>query len=95
MGYPYYEIEERKRDYGVRCKCHNRGCPERIDRGLSFLCHCCTWYFCRAHLTTAWDQDDNMIEVDSFAGKSGQVCQRCADHLEADALAAMVEALAR
>jgi len=94
MGYAYYEIDGRKRGYGVRCKCHKRGCAERIDRGLSYLCHCCTWYFCGEHLTQAYDQDDNPIDVDSFAGKSGQVCQRCADHLEEDALAAMVAALA-
>lgn len=94
MGYGYYEIDGRKRGYSVRCKCHKRGCPERIDRGLSHLCSCCTWYFCGKHLTTAYDQDDNAIEVQCFTGLGSQVCQRCADHLEEDALAAMVEALA-
>lgn len=83
MGYGYYEIntpegKPMKRGYGVRCKCHQRGCTKQIDRGLAYLCYSCTWYFCeREHLTRAWDENDDPIEFDCFAGVSSQCCIKC------------------
>lgn len=85
MGYGYYEINRfntnrpMKRGYGVQCKCHERGCKEKIDRGLAYLCYRCGWYFCGEHLTMALcNVHDTFIEYDCFAGKSSQVCTRCA-----------------
>jgi hypothetical protein len=80
MGYGFYEIDGRKRGYGVRCKCHKRGCAARIDRGLFYLCYACTWYFCADHLTVAGDQD--YLTAECFAGEGRQVCERCARQLE-------------
>lgn len=86
MGYAYYEIKLPasnrilKRGYGVHCKCHFRGCNEQIDRGLSYLCYNCTWYFCGKHTTQMWDPRegvDNILEIECFAGESSQVCQKC------------------
>lgn len=84
MGYGYYEIDGMKRGYTVACKCHQRGCKERIDRGLSYLCYSCTWYFCGKHLTIATDSRDDLMNIDCFAGQSSQVCFRCAKELEID-----------
>lgn len=76
MGYAYYEImtpdgKPMKRGYGVRCKCHARGCKEKIDRGMGYLCYECTWYFCGNHLEYA------KKHVECFAGSSRQVCVFC------------------
>ena len=76
MGYGYYEINlpngrPMKRGYGVLCKCHQRGCVARIDRGLGYLCYGCTYYFCGEHLTYSEEQ------FDCFAGRSEQCCLRC------------------
>lgn len=81
MGYSFYQISRpdgrpMDRGYGVSCKCHKRGCTKRIDRGLSYLCYECTWYFCGEHLTFSEK------EVECFAGTSVQVCERCARELE-------------
>lgn len=86
MGYGYYVLDDgRKRGYAVRCKCHKRGCKEQIDRGLSYLCYRCTWYFCEEHLTMAWLSDGNTaIEAECFAGPSTQVCHKCAKEMEND-----------
>ena len=71
------------RGYGVPCKCHQRGCPERIDRGLAHLCYSCGWYFCGAHLTNAVNEStDEFILLDCFAGENSRVCFRCADRLK-------------
>lgn len=83
MGYAYYEIDGRQRGYGFRCKCHARGCSNRIDRGLAYLCYNCTWYFCGNHLTVAGEE--GYIEASCFAGDSPQTCFRCARQLERDA----------
>lgn len=88
MGYAFYEIPHpvtgrmMQRGYGVRCKCHKRGCVEQIDRGLSYLCYHCTWYFCGEHLTSVYDDRDEIIEAECFAGTESQVCERCAKELE-------------
>jgi len=78
MGYGYYDTIPRfdsclpmNRGYGVICKCHKRGCKKEIDRGLAYLCYSCGWYFCPEHLFFA------DIEFECFAGKSGQVCEKC------------------
>ena len=89
MGYAYYEIstpegKSMKRGYGVSCKCHKRGCKEKIDRGLAYLCYNCTQYFCEEHLTFAYDKNDNPIEASCFAGESSQVCEECAKELEVE-----------
>ena len=80
MGYGYYELPTPggriiKRGYSVACKCHQRGCGQRIDRGLAYLCYHCTQYYCYDHLTVAESK------VDCFAGESSQVCVRCAAEL--------------
>jgi hypothetical protein len=87
MGYAYYEREGMKRGYSVRCKCHQRGCAEKIDRGLSYLCYSCLWYFCGKHLTVAQDpnDDDKLIEFDCFAGVSSQCCASCATRAQKEA----------
>src|ERR1017187_533732 len=83
MGYAYYELGGMRRGYGVSCKCHQRGCREKIDRGLSFLCYNCTWYFCSKHLSQAWCKTaDEPIEVECFASEGSQVCLRCVAILE-------------
>jgi len=89
MGYGYYEINRfdtnkpMKRGYGVRCKCHQRGCKERIDRGLAYLCYYCGWYFCGKHLTMAYcTAHDEPRKIECFAGVSSQVCERCRKELE-------------
>lgn len=82
MGYGYYEIptpmsrRDIPRGYGVSDKCNQRGCRERINRGLAYLCYECTWYFCEKHLGYS------EREVECFAGVSGQVCKKCRDILE-------------
>jgi hypothetical protein len=82
MGYSFYRIDEMDRGYSVECKCHKRGCKERIDRGLGCLCYHCTQYFCGEHLTCAYSKDGNTeIEVECFAGESSQVCKKCADFI--------------
>ena len=73
MGYGYYEIDGMKRGYAVPCKCHQRGCPTRIDRGLAYLCYRCGWYFCGEH------RFYTSREFECFAGRSGQACSKCAD----------------
>ena len=83
MGYAYYEIGGMKRGYSVACKCHVRGCKERIDRGMAYLCYACAQYFCYRHLTSAWSEDDEPIKAECFAGSSSQVCHACAKTLEA------------
>lgn len=84
MGYSYYEIARpdgrpMKRGYGVSCRCHARGCKEQIDRGMAFLCYSCTWYFCSDHRTWAFDDIDQPIKYECFAGESNEVCYRCAE----------------
>ena len=82
MGYAYYEIgrfdtnKPMKRGYSVSCKCHERGCKEKIGRGLAYLCYNCGWYFCPEHLTVI----DTKVEC--FAGESDQVCKKCIRELE-------------
>ena len=77
MGYGYYEIHTPsslrhiKRGYGVPDKCNKRGCRERIDRGLAYLCYECTWYFCGKHMYYS----DH--ELECFAGRGYQVCRKC------------------
>jgi hypothetical protein len=75
MGYSFYEIGGMKRGYSVQCKCHKRGCQERIDRGMGYLCYRCTQYFCGDHLTFS------DIKQSCFAGESSQVCEACADEI--------------
>lgn len=89
MGYAFYDITRfdspvpMKRGYGVRCKCHRRGCEKKIDRGLAYLCYSCGWYFCGEHLTFAINEKtDELINLDCFAGSGSQVCFRCAERLK-------------
>lgn len=71
MGYALYEIDGMRRGYAVSCKCHKRGCKEKINRGLAYLCYECTQYFCYAHLYYG------VTEHECFAGSSMQVCEKC------------------
>jgi hypothetical protein len=91
MGYGYYEIprpeqmpgeKPMKRGYGVSGVCHERGCKERIDRGMAYLCYNCTWYICGKHQTLAYCEHDEPFEVECFAGESSQVCNKCCELLE-------------
>ncbi|WP_306317242.1 MULTISPECIES: hypothetical protein [unclassified Streptomyces] len=62
MGYAHYEIsrngEEIAAGYGIETACEEKGCGEKIDRGLAYLCgkspggdeHGCGGYFCGKHL---------------------------------------------
>lgn len=81
MGYAYYEIDGMRRGYSVECKCHERGCPKRIDRGLSYLCHSCSWYFCGEHLTEVWVNDEPVEFTCSFA-TGFSICHKCAKEFE-------------
>lgn len=91
MGYGYYVTKrlnnyaiEIKRGYSVECKCHKRGCKERIDRGMAFLCYSCGWYFCENHRTMAYcKKHDKPIIVECFAGESNEVCDKCCRELQA------------
>ena len=98
MGYTYYEEPDfetgkpMKRGYGVSCKCHHRGCKNKIDRGLAYLCYSCGRYFCEEHLTEAWDEEkDEPIEFDCFAGESSQVCYKCCKEYERPIIKTRVE----
>lgn len=71
-----------KRGYGVPCKCHERGCKEKIDRGLAYLCYNCTQYFCSKHLDMVYGEDDEPMRIECFAGESSQVCKKCMKELE-------------
>jgi nitric oxide reductase large subunit len=75
--------------YGWPGVCHAKGCKEKIDRGLSYVCggmhegdiYGCGYYFCEKHLTMVWHPvTDEGIE------QAGQLCHKCAKSLE-DALA--------
>ncbi|MCT7369433.1 hypothetical protein [Mycolicibacterium llatzerense] len=69
-----------KRDigYGVPAKCDHPDCPERIDRGLAYVCgdepyggeHGCGLFFCSGHLSFKVD------ELGRIAGP--QQCEKCA-----------------
>lgn len=82
MGYAYYEIETpdgkpMERGYSVECKCDQKGCKSKIDRGLGFLCYGCTFYFCAKHLIIS------EAEAVCFAGRSSQLCKQCDARLTA------------
>lgn len=60
--------------YGVPAECDKPGCPEQIDRGLSFCCggyltdYGCGLYFCGEHLSYRTPRgSDRMVEL----------CPRC------------------
>jgi hypothetical protein len=78
MGYACYEIEGMLRGYAVDDVCNHEGCETEIDRGLSYLCYCCTGYFCAEHRTFA----DESNEFECFAGGSSQCCVNCAAQAE-------------
>lgn len=89
MGYAFYDFgmsdpvrPNMRRGCGVECKCHKRGCTARIDRGLGYLCHSCTNYFCGEHLTAAVDAGGELVWFDCFAGRGLQCCQKCAAKAE-------------
>ncbi len=73
MGYSHYDFNdgEGPRGYAVEDTCHHPECKKKIDRGLAYLCHSCTMYFCGEHLTFS------STEFDCFAGKSTQCCLKC------------------
>ncbi len=70
--------------YEVLAKCEQRGCKERIDRGLAFACGdmhgsddiSCDGYFCAKHLrySVRWD-----------TGASVSLCAACAASNDASA----------
>lgn len=83
MGYGKYQIEDgplkgRFGGYGVDDVCHREDCPERIDRGLAYLCgedphgggeSGCGLFFCENHLY-------------SVAGEAHNLCGGCLQALE-------------
>ena len=84
MGYAYYEINRfdsnipMKRGYAVSCKCHKRGCKNQIDRGVSYLCFNCGWYFCGEHMRNAYcEKHDHRLLADCFVGEGSQMCDKC------------------
>jgi hypothetical protein len=88
MGYAFYERPRpdgtmMNRGYGVRCKCHAKGCAAQIDRGLAYLCYSCTEYFCEAHLSYAYcEEHEESITAQCFAGEEAQTCEPCASDLQ-------------
>ena len=70
MGWSYGIVNGRKVGYAVRATCDKRGCKEKIDRGLAYVCGpmhgggdgFCGRYFCYAHLVMAAE---------------GQLCEEC------------------
>lgn len=82
MGYSFYERntplgKPMKRGYAIACKCHKKGCNKEIDRGLSYLCYSCTYYFCEEHRTVVYNKNDEAEEFDCFAGRGVQICEKC------------------
>jgi hypothetical protein len=73
MGYALYDLGDGhgERGFGVPDMCSFRGCGEKIDRGMAYLCYSCTRYWCAAHLTFSDE------EFDCFAGLSSQCCHSC------------------
>lgn len=83
MGYMHYEIsrngEKIEAGYGVEATCEERGCKEKIDRGLYHLCgntpggdeYGCGGYFC-----------DNHLFLGSGAPVSEGLCRDCSDRYE-------------
>jgi hypothetical protein len=76
MGWSYGIVNGRKVGYAVRAKCDKKGCKERIDRGLAYVCgdmhgggeYGCGGYFCSEHLM--------------YIGfPKGQFCNKCANEL--------------
>lgn len=86
MGYARYEFENdpiqanMPRGYAVECVCAKPGCSAKIDRGLGYLCYSCTNYFCGQHLHwTAYDDRNEALEFECFAGAGSQCCETCAE----------------
>jgi uncharacterized protein YqkB len=77
MSYGYYEIGGVERGYMVDSTCDVEGCDKQINRGLSYLCYGCEKYFCMEHLTAAYNDKDEEIELESFAGVSNICCRQC------------------
>ena len=84
MGNAYYKVTRQdgktiEAGYGVETVCEEKGCREKIDRGLAYLCgkqpggdeYGCGGYFCANHL---------------FLGSGAPVpeglCGRCYDRYE-------------
>ena len=74
MSWAVGEFQGRDIGYGVPAMCDHPGCPEKIDRGLSYVCggdvyggeHGCGLFFCSKHLIFNMD------------GKpKPQRCERC------------------
>ena len=67
----------RRIGYAVRAKCDHRGCKEKIDRGLAYVCggmhggdeHGCGGYFCGKHRKA--------IPTGSAGPKYVEVCFKC------------------
>ncbi|MFE4420417.1 hypothetical protein [Streptomyces sp. NPDC056817] len=87
MGYARYEItrngETIEAGYGVETVCEEKGCKEKIDRGLDYLCgqtpggdeYGCGGYYCGKHLHFS-------------AGGGGSLCDGCCTAVEKSADAA-------
>lgn len=79
MGWsgPMPNAEGREVGYAVEATCDLKGCDEKIDRGLYYVCgdmhdggeYGCGGYFCAAHLLMG-------------VGLPEQMCEACADAYE-------------
>ncbi len=56
--------------YGVPAYCDHPGCPEKIDRGLSYVCcytepfggeHGCGRFYCGKHEDPQWNDNDERV----------------------------------
>lgn len=80
MGWSYGIVNGRKVGYAVRAKCDKKGCKEKIDRGLAYVCggmhgggeYGCGGYFCENHLRSFWIEN----------GPKGSFCLECAEELD-------------
>lgn len=84
MGWAYgrgkFKGRARPIGYSVEAKCDHKGCKERIDRGISYLCgdglhggmYGCGGFFCEEHLKHVEHPDEDM---------GTQYCKGCAAEL--------------
>jgi hypothetical protein len=78
------DCKERHAGYGIRGKCEYKGCTERIDHGLSYVCgdmhgggdYGCGGYFCENHRCYT---------------EKGQLCCKCMKVLESEVKALSIK----
>lgn len=64
--------------YWIEDVCNKRWCKEKIDRGLSYLCNNCWYYFCDKHLTSCYcEEHDEAINFTNAIMEWKQCCEKC------------------